>query len=119
MKVIEFKKLIREEIRRVLNESTPRFGVSQIVKDHDRDRFRITKIYPNLKAALVDAKKTTTPDEFKQLLGYTATLYKGKRAISKEDDNKPWYLLKAKDDDEVYETNEYFPNIEPEANLFK
>ena len=117
MKIQEFKKLIREEVRNVLNESTPKFRVGQKVKDTDRDPWKITKIYPNKKTALADLKKTTSQEKFNRLLNYLETLYKGKRAISDIDDNKSWYLLDSMDDDEVYETEELMPLIEPEANL--
>ena len=94
MKASEFRKLIREEVRRALKEVTAKFKVGQTVDDLNGDEaFTVKKVYPNLQAALADLKSTQSPSNFKKITDEVGELYSNYRPISKSDNNKPWYIL--------------------------
>ena len=94
MKAIQFRKLIREEVRRALKEVTAKFKVGQTVDDLNGDEaFTVKKVYPNLQAALADLKSTQSPSNFKKIADDVKELYRNYRPIGKSDNNKPWYLL--------------------------
>ncbi len=56
MKASEFRNLIREEIKKVLNENAE-FKVGQVVKNDAEEDLKIVKVYPNIQAAMSGLKK--------------------------------------------------------------
>ena len=95
MKASEFRKLIREEVRKVVNEGTPKYKVGQTVADLNGDEpFKIAKIYPNKAAAMMDMKKTLTPKLYKDLVEAVSEFYDNYRPISTKQDSQPWYVIK-------------------------
>jgi len=94
MKATEFRKLIREEVRRVLNEGITKYKVGQTVDDLNGDEaFTVKKVYPNLQAALADLKSTQSPSNFKKIADDVKELYSNYRPIDNSDNSKPWYVL--------------------------
>ena len=118
MKLSEFRKLIREEVSKVLNEGTPKFKVGQEVDDLTGDEpFKVVKVYPNKAAAMMDMKKTLTPKLYKILQDEVEELYTlPDRPLKSKDDNKPWYVLKPT---EGPVQKGYPPYLNPEAYVFK
>ena len=118
MKLSEFRKLIREEVSKVLNEGTPKFKVGQLVDDlTDDDLYRVVKVYPNKAAAMIDMKKTLTPELYKDLQDEVKELYTLQdEPLEPEDDNKPWYVLEPA---EGPVQKGYPPYLNPEAYVFK
>jgi len=95
MKISEFRKLIREEVRKVVNEGTPKYKVGQKVTDLNGDEpFNIVKIYPNKAAAMMDMKKTISPKLYKDLADEVEEMYDNYRPISSKQDGQPWYVIK-------------------------
>ncbi len=114
MKVTEFKKLIREEVRRVLSEATAKYKVGQTVDDLNGDEpFKVVKVYPNKQAALVDIKKTISPRAFKDMMEEVESMYDNYRPIDKRDDMRPWYVLEPLEGDDMG-----YPYLNPEAYVF-
>lgn len=96
MKASEFKKLIREEVRRALKEGTAKYEVGQTVTDSNGDElFKVTKVYPNKAAALADIKSTVSPAIFKKIMDEVAEMYDNYQAIDSSADNLPWYVLRS------------------------
>jgi hypothetical protein len=115
MKKSEFRNLIREEVRRVIKESAPKYKVGQEVDDLNGDEpFKVVKVYPNKQAALADIKKTVTPEQFKEIMDEVQSMYSNYRAIDKTDDARPWYVLQSIESDYYNET----PYLNPEAYVF-
>lgn len=115
MKTSEFRKLIREEIRKVLKENAEfeaEFKVGQVVKNDAEDNLKIVKVYPDKQAALSDLKgEPDYPKIMKQLKDF---MKDGNYLIfRKANDESPWYLVTLKGK----------PNLgrylAPESNLFK
>jgi len=116
MKATELKKLIREEVRRVLKEGAPKFKVGQEVDDLNGDEpFKVVKIYPNKAAAMMDIKKTISPRRYKDLVDEVESFYDNYRSIDSSDDKKPWYILEPT---EGAVSKEYPPFLNPEAYVF-
>ena len=94
MKASEFRNLIREEIKKVLNENAE-FKVGQVVMNDAEENLKIVKVYPNLKAAMSGLKKD--PDykqiakRLKDLTGDTSY-----SLFSKDNDESTWYLVTLK-----------------------
>lgn len=116
MKITEFRKLIREEVRKVVNEGTPKYKVGQEVDDINGDEpFKIVKMYPNKAAAMMDMKKTLSPKLYKDLVEEVEEMYDSYRPIDPKDDRKPWYILKPT---EGPAPKGYPPYLSPEAYVF-
>ena len=116
MKITEFRKLIREEVRKVVNEGTPKYKVGQEVDDLNGDEpFKVVKVYPNKAAAMMDMKKTISPKLYKDLVDEVETYYDNYRAIDTSDDKKPWYILKPT---EGPAAKGYPPYLNPEIYVF-
>ena len=114
MKTQEFRKLIREEVRRVLKEATAKFKVGQTVDDLNGDEpFKVVKVYQNKAAALADLKKTTTPKQFREIMSDVESMYDNYRPIDSRSDNKPWYILEP-----VEGGFDDIPYLNPEAYVF-
>jgi len=111
MKASQFRKLIREEVRRVLKEGVAKYKVGQTVDDLNGDEaFTVKKVYPNLQAALADLKSTQSPSNFKKITDDVKELYSNYRPINKSDNNKPWYILEPAEGDSYN-----YPYLNPEA----
>jgi hypothetical protein len=95
MKITEFRKLIREEVRNVIKEGTPKYKVGQTVSDLNGDEpFKVVKIYPNKAAAMMDMKKTLSPKLYKDLANEVEEMYDNYRPIGSKQDGQPWYVIK-------------------------
>jgi hypothetical protein len=72
MKASEFRKIIREEVRKVLKESVLDYkvGDSVVVDNMEDYPFKVKAIFPNKAKMLADVQKMTTPDKFKKLVKY-------------------------------------------------
>jgi hypothetical protein len=83
------------EVRKVVNEGTPKYKVGQTVSDLNGDEpFKIVKIYPNKAAAMMDMKKTISPKLYKDLADEVEEMYDNYRPISSKQDGQPWYVIK-------------------------
>jgi hypothetical protein len=112
MKASEFRKLIREEVRKVLKESIGKYTVGQTITDINGDEpFNIVKVYPNKAAALADVKKTASPRAYKMTIEDIASMYDSYRPIKSSDDAKPWYLITPE------EGESEFPYVLPEIYI--
>jgi len=94
MKASEFRNLIREEIKKVLNENAE-LKVGQVVMNDDMDYLKIAKVYPNLKASLNALKNEPDYKQIEKNLKHLKnnTSYK---FFPKENDESPWYLVTLK-----------------------
>jgi hypothetical protein len=94
MKTSEFRKLIREEVRRVLNEGTKKVGDRAYYGD---DVCTIVAVFPNLSAAK-KAVKVKYPKDFKYHFEDMDSSVEDGMAEPRE----PWYELKPKDPTAFY-----------------
>jgi hypothetical protein len=108
MKLREFRKLIREEVRRVLSERA--FKAGQEAVNLNDDPVKVLKVYPNKKAALMDLKATLPASKFKQIFDEVQEYYDNYRPIDKRDDMKPWYYVEDMQDPKI-------KTLEPHAYL--
>lgn len=94
MRASEFRNLIREEIKKVLNENAE-FKVGQVVMNDAEENLKIVKVYPNLKAALNALKNES---DYKQMAKHLKGLKSDTSYsfFSKENDESTWYLVTLK-----------------------
>lgn len=112
MKASEFRKLIREEVRKVLAESVAKFKIGQEVEDINGDEtFEVGEVYSNLQAALSDLKTKVNAKVYKKIIADISDMYSSYNPIKKSDDNKPWYIL------EPTESERSYPYLSPQARI--
>lgn len=114
MKASEFKKLIREEVRRALKEATPKFkvGDSVVVDNLEDYPFKVKAIFPNKAKMLKDVQNMTTPAKFKKLVQYLKDSEDDNWDID-DPDGSPWvYVVATGTSSEDRRYNE-FPFVVP------
>ena len=92
MKASEFRKLIREEVRKILKEG--KFNVGDTVTDINGDMdFQVKVVFKNKQEALAKLKSTLSPKVYAEVLEQVDEMYDGYKPVSPSSDNKTWYLL--------------------------
>ena len=120
MKVSEFRKLIREEVRKAIKEGVAKYKVGQMVIDPNEEQFKILEVYPNKQAALTDLKTKISIKAYQNVMADVAKISKeankpesdqGYTGLTPADMEKPWYVLRSTTEGSEY--NKY-PYILPE-----
>lgn len=94
MNTLEFKKLIREEVKKLLSEAS--FKVGDTVTDDDREQpFKVVMVFKNRKAAIQQLHGKVSAAEFSSLLETLINSYLTETPT--ESANKPHYLIKNRD----------------------
>lgn len=119
MKASEFRKLIREEVRRALKEATPKFkvGDSVVVDNLEDYPFKVKAIFPNKAKMLKDVQNMTTPTKFKKLVQYLKDSEDDNWDID-DPDGSPWvYVVATGTSSEDRRYNE-FPFVVPSEIVY-
>jgi len=114
MKASEFKKLIREEVRRALKERALSYkvGDSVVVYNLEDYPFKVKAIFPNKEKMLADVQKMTTPVKFKKLVKYLSDSEDDNWDLN-DPDGSPWvYVVATGTSSEDRRYNE-FPFVVP------